>query len=114
MGNGGDRVPFSYAVDRAGLLTGSEDFMRNAGIVSQEQSENVNVIPRHLKPYKDLLEEQDRIAAILQKNSVPTSILTTGTVMACKAMHGRGEHKEALELMVSHMKKMAEEHGVSI
>ena len=35
MGNGGDRVPFSYAVDRAGLLTGAEDSMRNAGIVSQ-------------------------------------------------------------------------------
>lgn len=87
--------------------------LAKVGLITEQQAAQVKTIPNHLKPYADQIQEIDRMAALFTRSGIEVSLLDIGTTVAFQAMVGRGEHKEAYEMMLSRMKEVASQHGLT-
>ena len=87
--------------------------LAKVGLITEQQAVQVKTVPDHLKPYADQIQEIDRLAVLFTQSGVKVSLLDIGTTLAFQAMVGRGEHKEAYEMMLSRMKKIATDHGLA-
>ncbi|MCB9815843.1 hypothetical protein H6786_00470 [Candidatus Nomurabacteria bacterium] len=96
------------------MPTAMSEALTKAGLITQEQSDSVRSTPAHMEHCFDLIPESDRLVALLEEHKVPWNIHTLGVIAACSAMRERGEYRQALQHMISHMKSMAVEHGIPV
>lgn len=94
--------------------TAMAEAMLRARLVSKEQVEMVEEIPWKLRPYQEQIQEIRRLTNALKEKKLATlnELLLIGSALAFQAMRGRGEVREAYEMLVKDLRKVASEYGI--
>lgn len=86
--------------------------LAKVGLITEKQANDVVVLPRHLVPYQEQIEEISRLAGLMKANRVKESGMDVVVYLALSADLSAGRHEEGYRLALSHLQKRVIELGL--